>query len=63
MEIYISLAEVAIPAKTSYAEIEEIRRKRFNRISDEALIELDQITYLLKKARVENSPLPTQQPD
>jgi len=46
---------VGISEDMSYEEIENERRKRFNRISDEALIELDQITYLMKKVRVENS--------
>jgi len=47
--------ELEISENLSYEEIGEIRRKRFNRISDEALIELDQLTYFLKKARVENA--------
>lgn len=47
--------ELEISENLSYAEIGEIRKKRFNRISDEALIELDQLTYLMKKARVEKS--------
>lgn len=36
----------------TYDELKTIRRKRFNRVSDEALIELEQITILMKRKRV-----------
>jgi len=46
--------ELQIDEDRSYSDLKELRKKRFNRVSDEALIELDQITFLMKRKRILN---------
>jgi hypothetical protein len=37
-----------VPSDSDYAQLKDIRRHRLNRLSDEALIELDQLTALIR---------------
>jgi len=45
-------AELKLPLSVSYTDLKKARQTRMNRISDEALLELDQITFLIKRKRM-----------
>ena len=44
--------EPPIPVESDFAQLKAIRRQRFTRISDEALIELDQLTALMRAKQI-----------
>ena len=44
--------ELKLPPSSTYADMKKARQARMNRISDEALLELDQITFLMKRMRM-----------
>ena len=37
-----------VPSDSDFTQLKAIRRQRLNRLSDEALIELDQLTILMR---------------
>ncbi len=43
---------LGLNANSTYSQLKALRKKRFNRISDESLTELDQLTFLMKRQRL-----------